>query len=149
MIRSAKMRFFYERFENDNDSKSLWNTIRYLNVGKSTQKLSEPVINVDDLNAHYSSVSTVRDERQVSEAILEYENRIEGNAKTEKFHFKYVLPEDIINAVYSIKSKATGVDGVSIMFIMMCLPALLPVLDHLFNFSLQNGSFPSYGKRQT
>ena len=147
MIRGAKIRYFYERFESDKDSKALWNTIRYLNIGKSENKLAEPIINVNDLNAHYSSVSVVRDARLVSETIQEYVNKTENKAETEKFFFKYVLPEDILNAIHSIKSKATGVDGVSIMFIKLCLPALLPVLDHLFNFSMQNGCFPSLWKK--
>jgi len=64
----------------------------------------------------------------------------------DQFHFKHVLLADISKAAHSIKSKATGIDQVPINFLMLCLPALLPVLYHIFNFSLQNGKFPSMWK---
>jgi len=145
-IRGAKTRYFYQRFGGSNDSRSLWNTIRSLNLGKAAQCSLEPVVDVNNLNTHYASVSTVRDESIIVETIKEHERKCSDRPKTEiedKFCFKYVLPEDIIQAIFSIKSKAVGFDGVCIMFLKMFLPALLPVLDHLFNYSLQHGTFPS------
>jgi len=147
MIRSAKTRYFYAKFQEANDSKALWNTIRSLNVSKSSNKLSDPIINVDELNKHYASVSSVRNERLINSTIIQYGEKIQNEHKTEKFYFKYVLPDLIIKAIYSIKSQAVGVDGINIVFVKMCLPALLPVFDHLFNFSLQNGCFPSIWKQ--
>jgi hypothetical protein len=57
-----------------------------------------------------------------------------------------VLPEDIARVLNAIKSNAKGVDMISIIFLKLCLPALLPVLEHLFNYSLQNSVFPSLWK---
>lgn len=149
MTRNAKIKYYYEKFGTEKDTRSLWNTIRSLKVGNSNTGTVDPVVNVNDLNAHYASVSTVRDTTLINNTVHEYESKGEVKVETEhptKFHFKYVLPEEIINAILSIKSTAIGVDGVSIKFIVLCLPALLPVLDHLFNFSLQHSTFPSVWK---
>ncbi|KAK3920349.1 LINE-1 reverse transcriptase-like protein [Frankliniella fusca] len=127
------------------DSRSLWNAVRSLNIGKTTSPISDLTVNVNKLNEHYASVSTVRSEAIINETILNYERKGKP-ANIEKFYFKYVLPQDIIKAILSVKSNSIGTDGVSIKFVVLCLPALLPVLDHLFNFSLQHGIFPSKWK---
>jgi hypothetical protein len=146
LIRSAKMKYFYSRFEAGKDSRSLWATVRSLNI-KSAPQLIDPVVNVNELNAHYASVSTVRNAQLINDTIQDYESRPQHELKTgDKFHFKYVLPGDILEAINSIKSKATGVDNIPVTFLKLCIPALLPVLDHIFNFSLQNGIFPSMWK---
>jgi len=105
------------------------------------------VIPVDSLNSHYASVACVKDAELMKSCATDYETKnrfTPGDSDT--FHFKYVLPEDIIGAINSIKSKAMGIDQIPIDFIKLCLPALLPVLDHLFNYSLQNSIFPSIWK---
>jgi hypothetical protein len=149
MIRGAKIKYYYEKFNSELDSRVIWNTIRSLNIGKTTNNLTDPVVDVNTLNEHYASVSTVRNESLINDTISQYNNKLENEPKTvepDKFYFKYVLPGDILKAANSIKSKATGVDNVPIMFLQLCLPGLLPVLDHIFNFSLQNGVFPSIWK---
>lgn len=147
MIRSAKMRYFYEKFSNSSNSKNLWNTVRMLNVGKNKKQSSDINVDVNELNNHYASVSSIQDPTLIDKSIEDYsEVPPFVPPQCDKFHFKYILPEDIIKSVSSVKSKATGADLISIMFIMLSLPALIPVLDHLFNFSLQNGVFPSMWK---
>ncbi|KAK3909441.1 RNA-directed DNA polymerase from mobile element jockey [Frankliniella fusca] len=144
-IRNAKTKYYYDKFSEGKDSRSLWNAIRSLNIGKTTSPISDLTVNVNKLNEHYASVSTVRSEAIINETILNY-GRKGKPANIEKFYFKYVSPQDIIKAILSVKSNAIGTDGVSIKFVVLCLPALLPVLDHLFNFSLQHGIFPSKWK---
>lgn len=147
MIRSAKIRYFYERFSNASGPKNLWNTVRSLNIGKNKKKSSEVSVDVNVLNNHYASVSTIKDVTLMEKSIEGYENMAPlGPSEGDKFHFKYILPEDIITSVNSIKSKATGADLLPVLFISLCLPALLPVLDHLFNYCLQNSVFPSMWK---
>jgi len=125
--------------------KKIWSIVRNLHPTKDRNV--EPVVPVSDLNEYYSSVSSVHNVDLVNCCIKEYsdKNRATVGSK-EKFHFKYIYPEDIIESITSIKSKATGVDLIPIIFITMCLPVLLPVLGHLFNFSLQNGCFPDVWK---
>ncbi|KAK3912816.1 LINE-1 retrotransposable element ORF2 protein, partial [Frankliniella fusca] len=144
-IRNAKVKYYYSKF-NTTNMRQTWATIRSLNLAKSASQNAKPVIPVNDLNLHYASVSTVKNPELISQTVRKYYS-IHGSLEvSDKFFFKYVLFEDIWKAVHSIKSKATGFDGVPISFLRLCLPALLPVLDHIFNFSLQNGLFPSMWK---
>ena len=62
------------------------------------------------------------------------------------FHFGYALPEEISAAVHSIKSNSKGVDMMPIRFVKLCLPVIVPVLESIFNFSLQNSCFPDIWK---
>jgi hypothetical protein len=125
----------------------MWSDVRSLNIGKLSSQSNEPVMSVDTLNSHYASVSTVNDVTLVNSCINNYKGRNQFKPEiTEKFHFKYALPGDIVEAINSIKSNATGADCIPIAFIKLCLPSLLPVLEHLFNFSLQNSCFPEMWK---
>lgn len=144
-IRNAKCRFFHDKFKLSSDTKSVWSTVRSLGI-KSTSSQSEPVVPVDALNKHYASVSSVRYPMEISMLIEDCKKNTTDRDINDKFHFNYVLPEDIVNAVTSIKSNAKGFDNIPVSFIKLCLSALLPVLDHLFNFSLQNGIFPTLWK---
>lgn len=38
-------------------------------------------------------------------------------------------------------------DSISIAFIKLCMPSLIPVLEYLFNFSLKNAAFPAMWKK--
>jgi len=143
-IRNAKAVFYYGKFSTG-DSKKLWATVRSLNITSTPSKV-EPVISSDKLNCHYASVSSVHYPDQISECIKKYVSQTADRKIDDKFHFKYILPEEIINSVNSIKSNAKGVDQIPIAFLKLCLILLLPVLDHLFNFCLQNSKFPSMWK---
>ncbi|XP_052130296.1 uncharacterized protein LOC127751203 [Frankliniella occidentalis] len=146
----AKNQTDFENFKNirNNVKQSIRSAkVRTLQLGKGKSMRTEPVIPVNDSNSHYSSVASVNDAVVVSGCTEDYTNRDRLTSDSaEKFHFKYVLPEDIVSAINSIKSKAMGIDLIPVNFIKMCLPALLPVLDHLFNYSLQNGIFPNMWK---
>lgn len=147
LIRSAKIKYYYDKFGSRQNTSAMWSTIRTLGIGKSSTQNSEPVISVQALNSHYASVSTVNNPDIVSAAISDYDSRPQIHSDlNDKFYFTYAMPSDIAKAVNSIKSKAVGVDQIPVSFLKICLPALLPVLDHLFNFCLQNGVFPSEWK---
>lgn len=48
----------------------------------------------------------------------------------------------IFNTIQSIKSNAKGHDGISIQFVQICCPQILPVLTHIFNFCIEKSVFP-------
>jgi hypothetical protein len=145
-IRSAKSRYFYEKLDLSGNTKTTWSILRSLNINSTAQQV-DLTVSVDDLNRHYASVSSVKNPELISTTIGEYVMLTEDKDVNNSFHFRYVLPEQIIEAVTSITSNAKGVDLIPIRFIKLCLPALLPVLDHIFNFSLQNSCFPTLWKK--
>ena len=145
--RNAKIRYFNETFSTSNNSKYIWSKVRSLGIG-GRESNSIPVVNVNELVNHYANVSSVKFPEEVATCISEYCNQ-QGlcSDKDKEFHFKYVVPDEICEAVSSIKSQAKGVDLVPVVFIKACLPVILPVLEHLFNYSLQNSQYPSVWKQ--
>ena len=143
--RNAKTRFFYSKFNQPGNTKATWSTLRLLNI-KSANQSADLAVSVDDLNMHYASVSSVKYPVEILACIEKYKGMTPDRDINDKFHFKYVTPDDIAGAINSIKSNSKGVDLIPVTFIKLCLPALFPVLDHLFNFSLQNSVFPAVWK---
>jgi hypothetical protein len=144
-IRNAKVQHYNNLFNACGNAKDMWTAIKSLGVGNqdNTQNLTVPV---SDLIMHYTSVSTVKFPEKVQSALSRYP--IEFNDHYDKkFYFKYVRPDEIINTLLDIKSSAVGVDNLSLQFIKLCLPVILPVLEHLFNYSLQNSCFPEVWKK--
>ncbi|KAK3913454.1 putative RNA-directed DNA polymerase from transposon BS [Frankliniella fusca] len=147
VIRNSKIKYYYDTFARCNDSKTMWSTIKSLRIGKPPTQKVDPVMPVNDLNSHYASVSSVRNSELIDSATSQYSNLPRKFSDiNEQFFFGYAMPLDIYKAIQSIKSKATGVDNLSISFLKLCLPALMPIMEHLFNFCLQNSVFPSMWK---
>lgn len=146
-MRNAKVKYFNDLFASTDNPKFIWSQVNSLGIGNQ-RKESVPVMPVDELVTHYANVSSLKFPTQVDESISRYclSNSNSNNKEREEFHFKYVLPHDIAAATASIKSKAKGVDQVPISFINLCLPIILPVIEHIFNYSLQNGVFPDQWK---
>ncbi len=145
-IRNAKIRFYYSKFEKPGNSKEIWSTLRSLNIN-SRSKGDTLTVSVEDLNNHYAPGSTVKFPEQISTSIERYRSLTTERNLSDKFYFKYVTPEEIINAIHSIKSNALGVDLLPVKFIIKCLPLLYPVIDHIFNYCLLNGVFPNVWKK--
>jgi hypothetical protein len=59
-----------------------------------------------------------------------------------EFSFATVSESEICDAVMSIRSDATGVDGIRLLFIKLLLPVVLPVLTHLINHIFVFSEFP-------
>lgn len=147
-IRNAKLRHYHAIFAKTTNSKNVWQAINSLGAGKNKEpSRNDLVVTPDELNKHYASVSSVKFPKLIDGMIDKY-NNIGSNTTLnyEKFYFKYVLPEDIISCILSITSKAQGIDCIPATFLILCLPAIVPVLEHIFNFSLQNGCFPKLWK---
>jgi len=145
VMRNAKIRYLNELFVNKNSSKEIWQSLKKLGVGK--QKADQTcTIPPQVLNKHYVSVSSVANEQIVKECIRKYQS-VKRKTERELLDFKYVLPEDVISAITSINSTALGFDGISIIMLKMCLLHIVPVLCHIFDYSLQHGVFPDIWKK--
>jgi hypothetical protein len=146
-MRNAKIRFTHRKFEKcENNAKATWGVLRSLNVANKV-KPSDLVVSVEELNVHYASVASVKNPALINNSIDKYREATIERDIDDKFFFKHVLPVDISIAINSIKSNAIGVDKIPVKFLKLCLPCLMPVLDHIFNYSLQNSAFPSVWKK--
>jgi len=66
----------------------------------------------------------------------------EKNYDHSKFYWGNIEHLDTVRALRRDKSGAVGVDGLSSRLITVALPCVLPILTHIFNFSLIFGIFP-------
>jgi hypothetical protein len=144
-IRNAKLRYCHSVFDHNLSSKEMWSAIRTLGAGKNKCTNINCNISPDILNQHYLSVASVTDQELVDECISEY--MLMDDVSHENFYFMSVKPEDVIEAVMSITSKAVGVDGISVAMLKLCLIFIIPVLCHIFDYSLQHGVFPQAWKK--
>jgi hypothetical protein len=96
---------------------------------------------------YYLNVGTQNADDKVEEVekmISSYESKLPPSR--DLFTFSHVYPDVIRDAIRSITSKSVGCDGVSLSLLRLCLEPILPLLEHIFNFSLQTGVFPDIWK---
>ncbi|KAK3913324.1 hypothetical protein KUF71_022778 [Frankliniella fusca] len=145
LIRNSKVKYYHSLFQGNTDSKSIWTTIRSMGFGKEQGKASYVGdVSCNELNNYYVQVGNTKDQEAVNH-MCEYYDSLPEPAH-EKFYFRYAYPEDIVKVFSSITSNAMGPDQIPIFFIKTALDELLPVLDHIFNFCLQSGVFPTIWK---
>ncbi|KAI5708477.1 hypothetical protein M8J77_023403 [Diaphorina citri] len=127
-------------------SKSTWNRLRSLGLGKI--KSSAPLhVGLDELNQYFVSVVPVPCPTVKNTILEEIENGSNaGNSSDASFNFVEVSEADVSKAILSIKSKASGYDGVDGKMVKLVLAQLLPILTHIFNKSLSTGVFPTEWK---
>lgn len=140
--RDAKISHAYTVFSNATSSKEMWQALKKFNVinNKSTDCKYPPA---NELNEHYSSVSCI-DTKAVENTIVQYEAI--PQLVEDQFYFHDITFPDLLRAVNSVKSNATGVDGISLKMLKTCLVELAPAILHIFNVSLQTGQFPNQWK---
>ncbi|KAJ1524049.1 hypothetical protein ONE63_010589 [Megalurothrips usitatus] len=127
---------------NSSSTKTMWQALKKLNVAnKPHTPCTFP--HVEDLNKHYVSVP-LTDVEAIQAAVDKYESlKVPVN---DKFHFNYVYPSDLLQAVRTLRSNACGVDCITSFMIKNCIVELSPAILHIFNHSLQHGVFPDLWK---
>ena len=65
-----------------------------------------------------------------------------GVFNDDDFHWSYVTPLSVARAISRAGSNAVGVDGISLVILKIAIHHLMPILEHIFNFSLTSGVFP-------
>ena len=143
MIRNAKRRHILENITSSS-SADIWKFLKTLAISKPRHLDLPNTIGLDDLNHHFSTVST-------SDRLTQYQtcDYISGLTRPNihTFHFSPVDTAEIKKIILSIKSKAVGCDKISRRMITTVLDYLLPAIFHIINFSLDSGSFPSLWRK--
>lgn len=136
MIFNAKAAYDRQRLNLNLPSKQLWNNVK--NLGISAKNFSSVVCehSMNSINDYFSSnFSALGNER------------IQFSSNDNGFCFRPVFDYEIINAMFNIKSNATGFDGIPISFLRIIISYALPVFEHLFNSIISASEFPTNWKR--
>ena len=134
-IRRCKKDYFAKKLNPCLPSKILWNNLR--SVGVSAHNNDDPC----DLSPN-SLINNFFPANTVNEVNVEISRRI-----CPGFSFTPVGISDVVLAVASIKSSATGLDEISPKFVKIILPYIINFLTDLINRCLQEGIFPSCWKK--
>ncbi|KAJ8735050.1 hypothetical protein PYW08_014300 [Mythimna loreyi] len=143
MCRDAKRRYFHNSLDNRNSSE-VWKFLKTVGIGKS------PVVSGKDtdvcaLNKHFSLPPVTIDPHVKSVTL----NKLSSlpMPQCSPFEFCPVSESDVKKSIQAISSSAVGNDNVCSRMISPILPVILPVLTHIFNFSLFSCAVPGAWKQ--
>lgn len=140
IIRTAKKKYYLAIFGQKDKPNEIWKNLRHLGLIKSNQGGGRLACTAEEMNAFFSDAGSGLevDDNQLSDVVYQQD----GIFDEKKLYFKYITPDVIRKSLMKIKSNAVGADGISAMLIKMVLPFLMPVIEHLLNFSIMNGVVP-------
>lgn len=149
--------------KNQKDPKKLWNTLKSIyspdkNKTKTGDQLilnaMDPVRSLNICNAYFTNVGT-----KLSDSIL---TRISETQESLARKYKTLHPyslsqnsfflhptdeEEVFKFMYQLKiDSAPGIDGITTKFLLKHKNSILTPLTHIFNLSLQTGTFPECWK---
>ncbi|CAF4837513.1 unnamed protein product [Pieris macdunnoughi] len=140
--RDAQRRHIHDSVSNGDPSK-IWKFLKSLGVGKPPCPSMPPDIEVNSLNAHFTSHST---SSNIDLALtLEYISSL-PRPSFPSFSFTEFSSQKVESSISSIHSNAVGSDLIGRAMIIPIVSLVLPVITHIFNFSISSGEFPSCWK---
>jgi hypothetical protein len=134
-IRNAKSRYHHELITSARSSSVMWRRLRDIGVGREKGG-SEVSHTLDELNDFFAGIPVGLDRAR------DYFDSLPPCVSPELFHFSAVSQHDVLSAINKIKSNAAGVDGLSLKFLKIMLPIILPFITHIINTSLLTSVFP-------
>lgn len=135
VIRRAKRRHCVKHFCGM-DSSKLWSFLGRSGCGGSENVFLD--CGVDAINTFFANSVPLDDSSN-----FDFESLFDTGLA---FSFRCVSVDEIAVALENIKSKAVGVDGVSVRFLKMIFPHISVIIEHLFNYILTTSVFPTSWK---
>ncbi|CAK1578673.1 unnamed protein product [Parnassius mnemosyne] len=142
LCRDAKRRYFHDTLTSCDTAKA-WNFLRSVGVGKYSASVGSE-INLDSLNEHFANPPVIVSSFTKARTLLELSKCPIRHYSS--FNFTSLTEDDSMRSVLAISSTAMGNDNICSKIITLILPFLLPILTHIFNFSLSSCCFPSSWK---
>lgn len=139
-VRTAKREYYLNLFSDLDKANNVWGTLRHLGLIKTKDSNANLSVSVDRLNEFFVGNTAVVDRGLSFSALLR------GEYIDTSFHWSYITPRDISKLIAKASSNAVGRDGIPLRYIKLIMFSVLPVIEHLLNFSLQNGVFPEAWK---
>ncbi|KMQ89586.1 reverse transcriptase [Lasius niger] len=138
LVRAAKS-VYYDIFNRTGSANEVWRGLRHLGLIKTRAagvRLSHSVEELNEFFGH-NGESADHNDRDSLEYLLT------GVFNDKSFHWSYVTTITIGRVISRAKSNAVGVDSISLKLLRLTVHCTMPILKHLFNFSLMNGVFPT------
>lgn len=142
LTRDGRNRYFNSLLQLDKPSKDVWKVIKNQGAGKQCNKLGNPIVDLNDLNAYFCGINN-----EINRNIIEYYLAKRSLDVNSYFNFVDVNDKDVYEVLNKISSNAVGNDGIPLKFIKLVFDHVKPVLVHIFNASMNSASYPSQWKR--
>ena len=156
IIKQSKLNYFNSKFaQYQNDIKKTWNNINKL-LGKSSPNksveldinntlISEPTAIANAFTKHFSSVAPNLQKKipQCDTSPLAYL----GPTKPINFTPNDTSADEVAKLIQRMPNKSCGTDAIPTLVWKYCCDIVAPMLSKLFNYSIQEGVFPSILKR--
>lgn len=133
--KSLKKTYMAKLLDTSQPSKKLWNNLRSIGAVKGSESFTSN-FSLNDICESFiykNSASSNFSVQDLSTDIFSEEY---------DFSFRNVDDQEVKKAIYEVRSNAVGVDKLPLKFIKMLLPVILPVITHIFNYSLTSSVFP-------
>lgn len=128
--------------QHQNNNTNIWLEAKKLGVGKNVKNVELPhELNDPQVISDYFQSCVIKPEIN-QEIIAYYSNK--NDIPT--FNLHNVNSEYIKRALNRIKSKAVGIDGISVYMLQLLLPYCLLPLTHIINVSIEMGIIPNEWK---
>ena len=145
--RNAKRKYFAKNLRLKQKPAILWKNVRNLGILGSVNNFTIEGVTANDLNAFYTNNNFVCDESLVNHTISDIMSNQPEFSSVDKFCFNFVSVRDVRRAFYKIKSKARGVDKLSIDLLIPVLRYVLPPFTLIINKCIISSKFPCSWKK--
>lgn len=141
-IREARSTHYNRVFAGTNSIAATWKELRSLGLVKARKNCIPLAVSTSALNNHFAA--TGEDDENLA---VDHYNLGPYEYRDEKFYFADLSYKAIQDAINSSTSNAIGIDGISIAVIKLALPCIMPVIHHIFSYSLATGTCPRIWNR--
>lgn len=115
-LRDARNRHFSTLLSSDKSSKDKWNILKSQGAGKVSKRLTEPVVNLDNLNEYFCGI-----DNHINVDLIQYYRDLKHNygVLSIPFSFREFTCDDIFRVLSDVSSNAVGSDGVQLKFVKL------------------------------
>ncbi|XP_044744208.1 uncharacterized protein LOC123306313 [Coccinella septempunctata] len=122
-------------------SKEQWRELKSLGIlNESRSDVDSTFKDPDEINDYFLDIPT----NNSDQSIIDYYG--DNPISSELFSFRLVDENDIIKVLKKVKNSAPGSDNISISFVKICCPHILPFLVNIYNSIILSSKFPSSWK---
>lgn len=146
ITREKKAYLEYSLNNDRGNRKGIWKHLKDMDIHFKQKSRTVPhhLSNVEKINDYFIS-SSISNEAPDIDTLNYYSNNTREGVG--QFNFKHTNDLEIYKAILSFRSKAVGVDKISISMLLYACPHILPFICHLFNFAIDSGTYPSIWKK--
>ncbi|XP_065076791.1 uncharacterized protein LOC135700263 [Ochlerotatus camptorhynchus] len=148
LIGAAKKRYADSQFGMDLPTKQLWCNLRREGIHNNAKKnAAMEEFDADRINQFFAEGHHMLHHRAVPSQANAESDRPPANVADGQFQFRCTNVNEVTRKICEIGTNAKGTNEITISFIKLLCPFILPLPTHLFNAIIDAQTFPSVWKK--